>query len=157
MQKAIDWQQIKSEFQAGATLNSLAGKYQISLETIKTRHRTDHWAQARKEYKRTLNEMTTKKLAEEQLPKTLSAVQVIDLVVEDLLQGLPQAISGSKEGTAKAIGDLLKIRGTYTGETSEKNKGEQTISADLVYKIIVGGYKPPGFQDTKVSLPPESN
>ncbi len=132
-----DWQKIKTEFIVGATLNSLAGKYQISLETIKTRHRTDHWAQARKNYKQTVNEITTKKLAEEQAHKTLNAIEVIDTTIEDLLSELPKAIINSKEGLARAISELLKVRGTYTGETVQKKDVSHSIPVSGLIKGII--------------------
>ena len=153
----IIWDKVKSEFIAGGTLKSLSEKYSVPFSTVKSRHTRENWSELRKKTAGKIQEKITTEIATQQAQGTLNAIQVIDTTIEDLIESLPQAIISSKEGVARAIGDLLKIRGTYTGETSDKNKGESGVSVDLIYKIVLDSiYKPASIEGTKVSLPPKS-
>lgn len=118
----VDWKTIMTEFTQGKKLKDLAGKYNIPFETIKSRHRNEKWSIARSEYKRKLNEKVTNELAKRDSPKILDEIEVIDYTVKHLAKKLPDCEASNAEGIGRAISELLKTRGLYTGETSEKHE-----------------------------------
>lgn len=117
-----DWNKIKAEYAAGAKLKDLAGKYNIPFETIKSRHRNDKWSIARSEYKRKLNEKVTNELVKRESPKILDEIEIIDYAIKHLAKKLPNCLPNNAEGIGRAISELLKTRGLYTGETTKKHE-----------------------------------
>ena len=132
----IDWQQIKSEFIAGATLKSLAEKYSISFSTLKSRHAREKWSELRKKTEGKLQENITTEIADQQTKPIINVIEVIDKTVKDLADSLPNVEYTSKESIAKAISDLLKTRGLYTGETQQKNN-QGGWNADEIIKATI--------------------
>ena len=136
----VDWNQIKSSFLAGETLEALSRKYSIPFSTLKSRHARENWSELRKKTEGKMQEKLTTEIANKQAEKALDAVKVIDETVDHLCRELVNSESHSKEALARAIAELLKVRGTYTGDTVQKNKTEVTydvgeLSRHLIEKI----------------------
>ena len=131
----VDWKTIMTEFTQGETLKDLSEKYKISLETIKSRHRNENWSLARKEYKRRLNEKVTNKLAAKTSNEIVNAIETIDHAVKYLAEKLPGCEANNAEGIGRAISELLKTRGLYTGETTKKHE----MSGQVKVIPLLGG------------------
>ena len=130
-----NWQKLKSEFMAGAKLKALAEKYQISIETLKTRHRRDKWSEDRTKNALKVNEKILEKISEEQAEKTFNEIENIKALIKTAQKALPKVDAMSKEGLLRSINELYKTLGTYTGKTVQKNEH----SAILDVKPILGG------------------
>ena len=115
-----NWSEIMTKFVNGNKLKDLAVEYSIPLETIKSRHRKEKWSKQRENYKRKRNENITNKLAVKASNKIVNAIETIDYAISHLAKKLPECSPHSAEGIGNAISNLAKVRGSYTGETSEK-------------------------------------
>ena len=131
-----NWQKIKSEFMSGAKLKDLANKYQISIETLKTRHRRDHWAKDRTKNELKVNEKILEKISEEQAEKTFNEIENIKALIKTAQKALPKVDAMSKEGLLRSINELYKTLGTYTGKTVQKSETNANVTMPIP---ILGG------------------
>ncbi|MBI3590340.1 MAG: hypothetical protein HY094_03040 [Candidatus Melainabacteria bacterium] len=135
----LSWEQVKAEFLAGTSLRLLAEKYSVSFSTLKSRHARENWSKQRKKTEGKMQEEVITKVAKKKVKKAVDAVNVIDETIQQLTNELNNASSLSKESLARAIAELLKVRGTYTGETVQKNKTELETNIDIgtLYRMII--------------------
>ena len=148
-----NWHLVKSEFIAGATLKSLAEKYSISFSTLKSRHAREKWSELRKKTEGKLQEHITTEIANQQTKPIINVIEIIDKTVKDLVDSLPNAECYSKESIAKAISDLLKTRGLYTGETQQKNN-QGGWNADEIIKATIDYLDQKGVEEHDLDIKP---
>ena len=132
-----DWQKIKSEFMAGATLKDLAEKYNIPEGSLKSRHRRENWSDLRMKNELKVNEKILEKISEEQAEKTFNEIENIKALIKNAQKALPNVDAGSKEGLLRSIGELYKILGAYTKKTAQK----VDVSGNVQVTPIFGDYK----------------
>lgn len=126
-----NWQKLKYEFIAGKTLIEIAKENSLSLETVKSRHRLENWSQARKDFERKLNEKLTNKLAEAKADELFDEIENLKLLIKKAEKELPHAEISSKEGLIRAINELYKTLGTYTGKTVQKNETNANVTMPI--------------------------
>ncbi len=131
-----NWQKLKSDFISGKTLSVIAKENNISFETIKSKHRSENWSKARREFERKVNENLTKKLADKKTNEIFDEIENIKLLIKATEKELPKAEISSKEGLIRAINELYKTLGTYTGKTVQKN--ETTANVTMPIPILGG-------------------
>lgn len=131
-----NWQKLKSDFISGKTLNEIAKENALPFETVKSRHRAGNWSKARKEFERKLNENLTKKLADKKAEEIFDEIENIQLLIKQAEKELPKAEVMSKEGLIRAINELYKTLGTYTGKTVQKNETNANVTMPIP---ILGG------------------
>lgn len=131
-----NWQKLKSEFVSGKTLSVIAKENNIPFNTVKSRHRTENWSKSRKEFERKVNENLTNKLAENKTEEIFDEIENIKLLIKGTEKELPKAEISSKEGLLRAINELYKTLGTYTGKTVQKNETNANVTMPIP---ILGG------------------
>ena len=132
-----NWQKLKSEFISGKTLSKIAKENNISFDTVKSRHRSESWSKARKEFQRKTSENLTNKLAQNKANEIFDEIENIKVLIKETEKELSKVEAGSKEGLLRSIGELYKILGTYTKKTAQK----VDVSGNLQVTPIFGDYK----------------
>ncbi len=122
-----NWQKLKSDFISGKTLSVIAKENDIPFDTVKSRHRSESWSKARNEFKRKTSENLTNKLAENKATEVFDEIENIKALIKQAEKQLPNAEVLSQEGLIRAINELYKTLGTYTGKTVQKNENKVDV------------------------------
>lgn len=154
----MNWNQIKAEYASGTKLKDLANNYSLSIDTIRSRYRREKWSELRTKTKQQTNNKIIDELSSKEANRKLNAVEVIDHAINELLLVLPEAKLLSKESIARAINELLRTRGLYTGETTTniKNENQFQVNADEVIRATIEylDSKPPRDAED-LAIPPK--
>ncbi len=132
-----NWQKLKSDFISGKTLSVIAKENDVPFDTVKSRHRSENWSKARVEYKRKTSENLTNKLAENEANKIFDEIENIKALIKQAERQLPNAEVISQEGLIRAINELYKTLGSYTGKTVQKNETSTNLKVQPI--PILGG------------------
>ncbi len=108
------------------SLAQIAKEENINFDTLRTWHNKYNWADEKRNFKAKTNEKIIEQSSTEQAKKSLDEVAVIDFAVAKLITKLKDTGLKAKsvEEVAKAIFDGLKVKGTYTGKTVQKQELE---------------------------------
>lgn len=158
----LDWNTIKAEYSAGSKLRELAEKYNTSFETVKTHHKTDKWAIARKEFKNIVFRKTTEKKINKAVEKEFNEIET---VIDSILWIDEQVKSGNcTVMEASSLIDkkdkLLNTLGKYTQKTVERHAIEHNYIDESFKKARATYLRIKGLEEERnqqiVSIRPNS-
>lgn len=133
-----DWQKIKAEFIAGATLKELSEKYQVKFATIQQRHHRGKWSDERHKNVIKTSEKIQEKISEQKAEAAVEEADRIQKIIDVIEDSIINVKANSKEGLLRALAELYKVKGTYTGKTVQKQetKHEGMNFAEAVKEIL---------------------
>ena len=84
-----------------------------------------------------MNENLTNKLADKKADEIFDEIENIKGLIKQAEKQLPNAQVISQESLLRAINELYKTLGTYTGKTVQKNENKTEVKMPIP---IMGGY-----------------
>ena len=117
-----NWNKLKAEFISGSTIKEISEKYNVSLGSLKSRHRRDNWSSLRMKNEVKVNEEITNKTSKKQAQDAYDEIKSIHKSLNkiDELVDSGNIEAYSLEGLLDKKAKLLQVLGTYTKKTSEQ-------------------------------------